>query len=175
MPSVSDVTITCQKLGDTWPEGSFDVTVTASAAVGTDAGLVGCSDSAAGTTQVTVNQLPSLSITSPLWATLAASGASTPRVCSSDTQLTLNYTVSTGSSGLPFSVATNTADCAVTAPAPSSNGETQQPQQPGFGTATQRHSLARGNLAALYACMCLLYALLDAPNETACLVLNLTV
>lgn len=161
VPSGSDVVITCQKLGATWPEGSFNVTVTASAAVGTDAGLVGCSDAAAGTTQVMVNQLPSLSMTSPLWATLAASGASTPRICSSDTQLNLNYTVRTGSSGLLFSVATSTANCAVTAPAQSSNGETQQPQQPGFGTAAQQQSLARGNLAALYACMYLLYALLD--------------
>jgi hypothetical protein len=131
--SPGSVTITCEKTGTTWPEGGFNVTVTASAAVGTDAGLTGCSDSESATTQVTVNKLPSLSVGNPLWATLAASGAAAPQICSSDTVFSLNYTVGTGDSGLPFNVATTTADCAVTPAGQTTNGETlQQPQQAGL-------------------------------------------
>jgi hypothetical protein len=113
------VTITCEKTGTSWPEGGFNVTVTASAAVGTAAGLTGCSDSESATTHVTVNKLPEVSVESPpAWATVTGSGTSAPTVCSSDNQLNLNYTVTTGTSGLPYALQTDSNYCTVT---PSTN------------------------------------------------------
>lgn len=92
-----------------WPEGSFSVDVEATAAQ-TD--LEGCSDSNTTTTTVQVNKKPEMSITKP----------ENVAVCQRDNSLTLTYTISSGASGLPFNVSTDTANCQVT---PNTNGEPQ--------------------------------------------------
>lgn len=109
--SGSTVTVTCSKpTTGSWPEGSFTVTVYGAAS---QAGLTGCSDNGSNTTTVQVNKKPDISITSPQNAA----------VCSTDTSLTLNYTIGTGSSALPFNVTTDST-CVAT---PATNGEPKQP------------------------------------------------
>jgi hypothetical protein len=115
-PPANTVQVTCTKqTGASWPEGGFTVSVKAQAAAGTAAGLTGCDSESTLDTVVTVNKLPEVSVESPpAWATVTGSGTSAPTVCSSDNQLNFNYTVTTGTSGLPYTLLTDRNYCTVT-------------------------------------------------------------
>jgi hypothetical protein len=102
------VVVSCRKpTPGSWPEGTF--TVTLSATANTD--LAGCSHQNSTTTTVTVNKLPVLAV--------EVQGQDFA-VCSSDESFNLTYTVGTGASGLTSSVITSET-CSVT---PNSAGAT---------------------------------------------------
>jgi hypothetical protein len=111
VPAVSSgpsVVVTCQKPNTgTWPEGSFTVTLSATA----NTPLAGCSHQNSTTTTVTVNKLPVLAVQVQ---------AQDFAVCQTDDSFNLTYTVGTGASGLPSSVITSET-CSVT---PNSAGAT---------------------------------------------------
>lgn len=107
--STVDITCTPKAIGPAaaaWPEEGFYVEVTATSLSAASAGLSLCSDSKTTSRLVQIVKKPEVAIT-------VREGTADPaKVCSTETQVSLGYTVSSGASGVPLIITAVARDSA---------------------------------------------------------------